>query len=285
VRFHLEAVGLSYRGKRALGPVTLIIPSGTCVAVVGASGSGKTTLLNLLGLLWDRSFEGRIKYYPPNGGEPQDYAHLRLGARNRMRSREFGFVLQNSYLLPFLSGRANVGLPLALQGHSPAACARSASDLLRDADVDSHNPLEEAAGRLPGTASGGQRQRMAVLRSMIHQPVVLFADEPLSNLDPFSAEAILALFQRWLDADQERSLIFVSHDLQRLRDWNQVDYYLPLRHGQVVGGELLPADQVTDEELMRYIDPRLVVCPTPPGLLPVPHSLSPSIGPRIEEIP
>ncbi len=257
-RFKLEGVGLCYSKKRVLGPVSLTLNAGQCVGIVGASGSGKTTLLNLLGLLWDRSFDGRIEYYPPEEKkDPLDYTSLGSGDRAMRRSRDFGFVLQNSYLLPHLTGRANVGLPLALQGRlSPTKCEEAADRMLQDADVDPLNPLKEAAGRSAGAASGGQQQRMAVLRAIIHEPSVLFADEPLSNLDPFSANAILKLIGVWFDKNPaERTLLFVTHDLARLRQWGRVSHYLPLRHGQIVGGRLLPANDVTDDQLLSFIDP------------------------------
>ncbi len=213
--FELHEVGFRHRTARpgdrdALAGVTAAFPAGAVSAVLGISGSGKTTLLNLLGRLWDGPpTTGRITYTGRNGG---DYADLTPSAAGRLRREHFGFVLQSAFLIGHLTCAENIGVPLVL-------------NRVRDADFRIRGLLmraemEHLASRPARRMSGGERQRAAVLRAVVHDPDILFADEPFSNLDPHSTDRVIDLFRAWQAGDlspqknaHPRTLILVTHDL------------------------------------------------------------------------
>jgi ABC-type lipoprotein export system ATPase subunit len=217
VTFELQGVGFSYplpperKGGKAelfevLKDVTLTIPKGSRVALLGKSGVGKSTLVSLLGLLTGtKSFQGRITY-TDSQGQARDYQTLPQTTAEHLRRTEFGYALQSSYLLPHLSVVENLGIPLGLSGQDKTQRERQARDLLELTD------LSQAADSIPSRLSGGQKQRVGVLRSLIHDPTVVFADEPFSALDDENKYKILDLLARWQDADDKRTLIMVCHD-------------------------------------------------------------------------
>src|SRR5262245_12204990 len=218
VSFVLSRVTYSYprAAQPALRAASLNIPTGKTTVLLGPSGSGKSTLMSLLGLLWEgRLDEGEIRY---DNGQTHDYVRLSHADRARLRLVEFGFVLQSAYLLPHFSCARNIALPLELNGLSATAARQRVEGLLRRADPS--GALFEARDRLPGEVSGGQKQRVAVLRAVAHNPRVVFADEPFSNLDPPNARRIVQLLLDWgsgaLNPDdpaRERTLVLVCHDL------------------------------------------------------------------------
>ncbi|HEX7378346.1 MAG TPA: ABC transporter ATP-binding protein [Pirellulales bacterium] len=236
--FELDCVTFHYppggaRGGDAepaplLRDASLTIDRGSITAVVGESGVGKSTLLYLLGLLWTgRLPGGEIRYQPRDGSAPVSYSEaIRDPACcERLRLAEFGFALQSSYLLPTLTCLENVAMPLALCGMSAHRRHALARELIAAADPSGE--LAMCARDFPSNVSGGQRQRMALLRAVIHDPHVLFADEPVTNLDKKNANRIYDLLAEWhagrlvLDADRRaktaspRTLILVTHDLAR----------------------------------------------------------------------
>jgi len=217
------------------------------MAILGPSGSGKTTLLNLLGLLWEGTLEtGQVVYQGNGKASPCDYALLAPARRAELRLREFGFVLQSSYLLPHFTCAQNVAMPLAIQGRQRSECRAAVERLLGVADPTGQ--LLAVRDRLAGEVSGGQKQRMAVLRAVIHDPAVIFADEPISNLDPANARPILDLLRAWRDGllhpdapDRSRTLILVCHSLRTAR---RADYFALLERGRLVG-EAFPASALS----------------------------------------
>lgn len=258
--FQLERVSYTYDAARPkpgqapprliLRDVSLTIPGGCKVAVLGRSGSGKTTLLNLLGLLWDGKLaQGDIGYRAPGRAEPYDYNQLRAWERAHLRREHFGFVLQSSYLLPHFSCADNIALPLEMRGQRPKDWVNR---LLRETEPK----LEKIKDHLPGQVSGGERQRMAVLRAIVHDPTVVFADEPVSNLDPANANRVLDLLDQWHTnrlpspskaKSRPRTLILVSHDVPRAA---QVADYLVLidRDGRVVENRTHPVKEFRNPE-------------------------------------
>ncbi|MBI1915586.1 MAG: ATP-binding cassette domain-containing protein [Planctomycetes bacterium] len=220
--FVLSGVTYSYprAGQPALRAASLEVPAGKTTVLLGPSGSGKSTLMSLLGLLWEgRLDQGEIRY---DNGHMHDYARLSHVDRARLRLVEFGFVLQSAYLLPHFSCSRNIALPLELNGQPPAAARQRVEALLRRADPSGE--LFETRDRLPGEVSGGQKQRVAVLRAVAHNPRVVFADEPFSNLDPPNARRIVQLLLDWRsgalnpdDPARERTLVLVCHDLEVAR--------------------------------------------------------------------
>jgi putative ABC transport system ATP-binding protein len=189
------------RGRQrveVLHHVNLDILAGDFVALMGPSGSGKTTLLNLIGGL-DAPTEGSITV----GGRRID--QLSEGALSRWRAAHIGFVFQVYNLLPVLSARRNVELPLLLTRLSAAQRRRNAGIALRLVG------LEERSGHKPGELSGGQQQRVAIARAIVADPELLVCDEPTGDLDRQSADEVLGLL-RQLNRGHGKTLIMVTHD-------------------------------------------------------------------------
>ncbi|MGE6274103.1 ABC transporter ATP-binding protein [Aeromonas media] len=182
----------------ALDRVSLRVAEGEYLAVMGPSGSGKSTLLNVLGLL-DRPDEGRYWL----GG--QDIATLSEPALALLRGHRIGFVFQSFHLIPRLTARENVELPLMLCGVLPAERHRRSQRLLGDLGLDNR------ADHRPAELSGGQRQRVAIARAMAMAPRLILADEPTGNLDSRSGEEVITLLEG-LNREQGITLMVVTHD-------------------------------------------------------------------------
>jgi putative ABC transport system ATP-binding protein len=183
---------------RVLDQVDLRIGSGEFVSVVGPSGSGKSTLLALLAGLDDPT-SGRVLI------DGTDLGALDEDDRARMRRDRIGFVFQSFQLIPSLTALENVRVPLDLAGR-------------RDGDDRARRLLDRVglAGRLdhlPVQLSGGEQQRVALARAFVHDPDILFADEPTGNLDRASGAAILALLQE-LNRDHDATVVLVTHDIE-----------------------------------------------------------------------
>ncbi|MGH8266537.1 MAG: ABC transporter ATP-binding protein [Steroidobacteraceae bacterium] len=178
--------------------VDLDIAKGDFLALMGPSGSGKTTLLNLIGGL-DSPTDGTIAV----GGKRIDT--LGEGALARWRAANVGFVFQFYNLLPMLSARRNVELPLLLTRLSSAERRRNAGVALELVG------LKDRATHKPGELSGGQQQRVAIARAIVSDPTLLVCDEPTGDLDRRSAADILTLLQQ-LNRDHGKTIIMVTHD-------------------------------------------------------------------------
>ena len=189
---------LGEQSVHALAQIELTIGSGEYVAVMGPSGSGKSTLLNVLGLL-DRPDSG---HYLLDG---TDTATLDESELARLRSHSIGFVFQSFHLIPRLSARENMELPLMLAGVAPAVRRRRVDELLAELG------LGNRAEHKPAELSGGQRQRVAIGRAIAMSPRLLLADEPTGNLDSHSGEEVMALLER-LNQSQGITLAVVTHD-------------------------------------------------------------------------
>lgn len=182
----------------ALEHVSLRVAEGEYLAVMGPSGSGKSTLLNVLGLL-DRPDEGQYWL----GG--QDIATLSELALAQLRGHRIGFVFQSFHLIPRLTARENVELPLMLCGVLPAERHRRSQRLLEELGLDNR------ADHRPAELSGGQRQRVAIARAMAMAPRLILADEPTGNLDSRSGEEVITLLEG-LNREQGITLMVVTHD-------------------------------------------------------------------------
>ena len=182
----------------ALEHVSLRVAEGEYLAVMGPSGSGKSTLLNVLGLL-DRPDEGQYWL----GG--QDIATLSEPALALLRGHRIGFVFQSFHLIPRLTARENVELPLMLCGVLPAERHRRSQRLLGALGLDNR------ADHRPAELSGGQRQRVAIARAMAMAPRLILADEPTGNLDSRSGEEVITLLEG-LNREQGITLMVVTHD-------------------------------------------------------------------------
>jgi len=188
---------MSGQTVRALADVSLRIDAGEFVAITGQSGSGKSSLLNILGCL-DHPTSGHYLI------EERDVATLDDEASSDIRNRRIGFVFQSFHLLPRLTVRENVLLPLRFHRQPPAEAHERADALLERvglADRRHHRPNE---------LSGGQMQRAAIARALLLRPALLLADEPTGNLDSRSAADVLTLIDE-VHRDGQ-TVVLVTHD-------------------------------------------------------------------------
>lgn len=216
----LKGRGLRYSfgPTEVLRGVDVSVAPGEIVAVMGPSGSGKSTLLHLLaGLL--RPASGMVEF------DAQRVDDLSEERRSELRLRRLGFVFQFGDLVPELSVVENVELPLRFAGE-PAGTARSrAMEMLERLGV-----ADEAHKRL-SQVSGGQGQRAAVARALVHQPAVVLADEPTGSLDTLTGELVLEALVS-AAREQRTAVLMVTHDL-RVASYAERD--IQLRDGKVVG--------------------------------------------------
>ena len=183
----------------ALKKVNLIIDEGEYLSVLGPSGSGKSTLMNIIGCL-DTPTSGE---YILQGREVEDMDELELA---ELRNREIGFIFQNSQLLPRLTARKNVELPLVYAGVSPKERRERAEAMLARVG------LADRMDHMPNQLSGGQQQRVAIARAMVGNPSILLADEPTGALDQKTGAQIMELFHEL--NDEKRTVIMITHDLK-----------------------------------------------------------------------
>jgi putative ABC transport system ATP-binding protein len=176
----IEGLARGFNGRSVLRDVSLRLNSGEYVAIVGQSGVGKSTLLNLIAGL-DRPDAGRLAL------DGVDYSQHDEDALTRLRRDKLGFVFQAFHVLPHLTVRQNVALPLWLQGLAGETADRPAQQLLDAVG------LGERAASWPRELSGGEMQRVAIARALVHRPRLVLADEPTGNLDPENGAKVLAL--------------------------------------------------------------------------------------------
>lgn len=198
---------------------TLSLAPGEFVAILGPSGCGKSSLLYLLGLL-DRPTAGEVLI------DGRDTSNLSDQARTRMRLEHIGFVFQFHFLLPELTGRQNVELPMRRLGElSDAEISARATQLF-----DKLGLLEQAEKR-PDRMSGGQRQRIAVARALANDPEIILGDEPTGNLDSANTKLVVAELQR-LAHEEGRAVACVTHDAEVAA---AADRRIRMLDGRVIG--------------------------------------------------
>ncbi len=198
---HIENVTKDYvlgaETVRALRGVTLRVPEGDYVAIMGPSGSGKSTLLNLLGCL-DRPTSGSIVL----GDE--DVSRVDDDRLSEIRASRIGFVFQSYNLIPQLTVLENIEVPLFYQGKL------NAGDRQRCRDLADLVGLGDRLKHRPAQLSGGQQQRVAIARSLANDPVFVLADEPTGNLDSVTTEEILQIINSLNAAG--KTIIMVTHE-------------------------------------------------------------------------
>ena len=199
----------------ALKDVSLSIEGGEFVAIMGHSGSGKSTLLNILGFL-DRPDEGSYKLL---GRETSGFSDDEL---SRLRCTTAGFVFQQFHLLPRMTVMENTALPLVYSGQRRQKQIH-AEQMVRDVG------LEHRIEHSPAELSGGEQQRVAIARSMVNDPLILFADEPTGNLDSTNEKEILSLLKKL--NSRGKTIIMVTHEMEVARHANRI---ISMRDGEIV---------------------------------------------------
>ena len=203
--------------------IDLSIQEGEFLSVLGPSGSGKSTLMNIIGCL-DTPTRGR---YILRGREVDELDEAELA---EVRSREIGFIFQNSQLLPRLTARKNVELPLIYAGVAPRTRKKMAMEMLDRVG------LSDRMDHFPNQLSGGQQQRVAIARALVGNPSILLADEPTGALDQKTGRQIMELF-RALN-DEHRTVIMITHDMNIAANARRIV--------RIIDGEILEGGEAAD---------------------------------------
>jgi len=221
---------------KALSDVNFEVKPGEFVGIMGASGSGKTTLLNILSTL-DTPTSGKVEI------AGKDITRLNNNQMADFRSKEIGFIFQDFNLLENLTAYENIALPLALQNTSvkkikPAVM--NISEKLGLTDILNHYPTE---------LSGGQKQRVAAARALVHEPSIVFGDEPTGALDSKSARALLDTLTK-INQEDNVSILLVTHDPFSA---SFCDRILFIKDGEI-GQELKKEDNTRSEYYQEILD-------------------------------
>jgi putative ABC transport system ATP-binding protein len=197
--------------------VDVVIPAGEIVVLLGRSGSGKSTLLNLISGI-DRPTSGSVLV------EGMDLASVDERSRTLFRRRHIGFIFQFFNLIPLLTVEENLLLPLELNGQLDRAGRARAQKLLERVG------LGDRGKSYPERLSGGEQQRLAVARALVHDPPLILADEPTGNLDADTAAAVLDLLDG-LAREARKTVIMVTHGREVV---GVADRILTVQHGRLV---------------------------------------------------
>jgi len=212
-----KGIRKSFGDLKILKGIDLEVGSGEVVSIVGSSGAGKTTLLQILGTL-DRPDDGELLI---DGVNPFSLSEKQLSS---FRNSEVGFIFQFHQLLPEFSAIENVILPALIKGKSISDAKKDAMELLQILG------LEDRADHKPNELSGGEQQRIAVARSLINKPKVVFADEPSGNLDSQNSTELHQLFFNLRD-EFNQTFVIVTHNEELA---NMTDRKLVMSDGLIV---------------------------------------------------
>ena len=190
----------TYRTRRetleVLRGITLTVPAGKFVMLLGESGSGKSTLANILGLL-DTATAGEywLDGRPVHAMTPKE--------RTDLRREKVSFVFQSFNLIPTMTARENIELPLGYRGVPKEECSERVEAVLREVG------LSDRASHRPSELSGGEQQRIAIARALVVRPSLLIADEPTGNLDRSTTKAVMETLK---EAGQGKTVFMITHD-------------------------------------------------------------------------
>ncbi len=201
----------------ALRDVSLTIPKGQFVGIMGASGSGKSTLLHLVGLL-DKPTNGKIFLGGTDVSKLSDYQ------RTLFRLKRLGYVFQDYALVPELTVEENVYLTSMVRGLTPAIYQEMTDNILKRIGLYDRRTHKQ------NELSGGQQQRVSIARAAVNQPEILFADEPCANLDTESSKNVLELFKQ-INHELHQTIVMVSHEEWHMEYFDRV---ITLRDGQII---------------------------------------------------
>ena len=210
----------TYGGRiptHALKGVSFEIEEGEFVAIMGRSGCGKSTMLHQLGLL-DNPTSGEIVI------DGEDIIALSEKEKTIFRLEKLGYVFQEYALLPEFTALESVYLPLMLVGKDKEKYIARAEEVLAQVGLD------DRIHHLPKEMSGGEQQRVAIARSLVNRPKILFADEPCANLDSESSETVLKLFQK-LNKEYGQTIIMVTHEPE---DEKYVNRVIRMKDGEII---------------------------------------------------
>lgn len=204
---------------KALNHADIVIKKGEFVALMGPSGSGKSTAMNLTGSL-DTPTKGKIFLGKHN------IADLDESDLAQIRGKRIGFIFQSFNLIPNLTAKENVMLPMTFQGMDEDEREEKAEKLLNMID------LGERMDHYPNQLSGGQQQRVAIARSLANDPEMILADEPTGNLDSHTGEKVMGFLNEL--NDQGRTIVMVTHDSKLAQEHARKIYWLKDGHVEKV---------------------------------------------------
>jgi putative ABC transport system ATP-binding protein len=204
----------------ALRGISILVRRGEFVAIMGPSGSGKSTAMNMIGCL-DIPTKGSVLL---DGG---DISRLSESELARIRGRKIGFIFQKFNLIPTLTAKENVMLPMIFQGTPERERHRRGEDLLELVD------LKDRMEHRPNELSGGQQQRVAIARALAVQPEVILADEPTGNLDSKTGATVMDFLKK-LHREHGTTIVLVTHDEHVARNAQRIAI---LKDGQIVKKE------------------------------------------------
>jgi len=218
VKKYGSGTGLTF----ALKGVSFSIAQGDIVAIIGPSGSGKSTLLNLLGAL-DRPSSGKVKI------DGVDLSKLSNTALANLRNKKIGFVFQSFNLLPRISVRQNVELPLNISGISHDDREERALRMLDQFGI------KHKAESKPNTLSGGEQQRVAVARALVTNPSIVLADEPTGNLDTKNTELTMEVLEE-MHQKTHKTVVIITHNVELAKRARRI---ISIKDGEIAGNEEL----------------------------------------------
>ncbi|MCI1285654.1 ABC transporter ATP-binding protein [Companilactobacillus formosensis] len=221
---------------KALSDVNFEVKPGEFVGIMGASGSGKTTLLNILSTL-DTPTSGKVQI------AGQDITKLNNNQMADFRANKIGFIFQDFNLLENLTAYENIALPLALQNKSAKTIKPAVSSIAEKLG------LTEILNHYPTELSGGQKQRVAAARALVHEPSIVFGDEPTGALDSKSARALMDTLTK-INREDKVSILLVTHDPFSA---SFCDRILFIKDGEI-GQELKKEDSSRAEYYQEILD-------------------------------